>query len=98
MIDAVKITNNIFEFIVDPLVAILAFIAIFYFIITTIRFLLNGDGGKRGELIKQMLWSVVGMFIIFSVWTIFTFVERITESNYVGPEDMVYFEDFEIIG
>lgn len=65
------IINKIFDVIVIPAVEILFLIAIFIFIWGVFKLISNaGDSGAREEGKNTIIWSVVGMFIMVSVYGI----------------------------
>ena len=63
--------------IINPLILLLVAVSFVYFIYSVIRFLSidPGDkGGKRIEARNSILWGIVGMLIMFSVYGIIHFV------------------------
>ena len=80
-----EFANRLLEHIVDPLIALMAFIALLFFIITAARIIYNTDSYDRSKIMTQLWWSIFGIFIIFSVWTILTFVGRLANSD-ISPE------------
>ena len=69
--------NNLNRLILNPLILLLFAVAFIYFIYSVIRFLSidAGDKGtKRIEARNSILWALVGMLIMFSVYGIIRFV------------------------
>lgn len=76
-----EISDNLFEHIVDPIMGAMALVAILLFAITAIKLIRNADSVDRKDLFTRLGWSIFGIFIIVSVWTIIAFVGRLAESN-----------------
>jgi hypothetical protein len=62
----------IYREILNPIIAFLFALALVLFIYGIVEFLWSGDNNeeKRTEGKKHLLWGVVGMFIMFSVYGI----------------------------
>ena len=57
--------NDLFTIIID----LLAGLALVYFLWGATQFIMNGgDEKKREEGRQQMIWGIVGLFIMISVW------------------------------
>ena len=80
-LSAKEIADNLFDHIVNPLMAGMLFIAILFFIITAIKIIAGAEATDRKDLFTKLGWSIAGIFIITSVWTIITFVSRLAESD-----------------
>lgn len=77
-----EILDNIIEQIVNPLIYLLVGLAVIYFLYGVFNFVRNAENSeKRAEGAKHILWGVIGIAIIFSV---FAFVRVI--QNTIGPE------------
>ena len=85
-ISAKEIANNLLDHIVNPLMAGMLFIAILIFIIIAIKLIAGAESTDRKDLFTKLAWSIVGIFIIVSVWTIIHFVGRIAESDILNNE------------
>ena len=72
--------NRLFEQIIDPITALLAFVAIILLIYAVFRFM-RSSSGDRDPSFKGLAMAVFGIFIIFSIWTIFSFVSRLATSE-----------------
>ena len=80
-LSATEFANNLFDHIVDPLIALMAFIAILYLVFSVIRVIANSESNNRPAQFKHLFWSVIGIFVIFSIWTVITFIGRLAESD-----------------
>ena len=80
-LSAKNIADNLFDHIVNPLMAGMLFIAILFFIIISIKLIAGAESTERKDLFTKLGWSIVGIFIITSVWTIISFVGRLAESD-----------------
>lgn len=66
-----KVLDNI----VNPLVTLVFALATVIFLWGVYQYMISdADGGKRAEGAQHILWGVVGMFIMVSVWGIIRFV------------------------
>lgn len=78
-----ELATNLFDHIVNPLIAIMLFIAILIFIVIAIKLIAGAESADRKDLFTKLGWSIAGIFIIVSVWTIIHFVGRLAESKVV---------------
>jgi hypothetical protein len=77
-----NILNNIIDFIVNPLILLLIGLAVIYFLYGVFNFVRNADKpDERAIGARHILWGIIGIAIIFSV---FTFVKVI--QNTIGPD------------
>ncbi len=95
---AAEFGNRIITILVDPLIALMAFLALLLFIFAAIRFIHNADSAsERGEMFKRMAIIIFGIFIIFSIYTIFSFISRLANSDIdLKPKD-VEFGEYELV-
>ena len=76
----------------------MAFIALLLFIITAIRFMYNSESSdKRSSMFKSMAIIVLGIFVIFSIYTIFVFVGRLANSDIALIKEKVHFGEYKLI-
>ena len=80
-LSAKEIANNLFDHIVNPLMAGMLFIAILFFIIVAIKLIAGAEATDRKDLFTKLGWSIAGIFIITSVWTIIGLVSRLAERD-----------------
>ena len=70
-----KIVNNITELFLNPIIYLLISLSVMYFFWGLTLFILNADEeGKRVEGRNHMMWGIIGLFIIFSVWGIINII------------------------
>ena len=63
--------GNIYEQILNPFILLLFALALVFFIWGAARFIWKNDSDTEREIGAQhMIWGVVGMFIMVSVWGI----------------------------
>lgn len=63
------LVNLILRQIIDPLIRILVALAIVYFIWGVVKYISHGgDENKRTEGYKTMIYGVIALFVIVSVW------------------------------
>ena len=80
--------QKVLDVILNPLITLLFALAFLYFAYGIIRFLsASGDdkSGKRIEARNSILWGIVGMVIMFSVYGIINFV---LGTFGIGPNDV----------
>ena len=80
-LSAKEVANNLFDHIVNPLMAGMLFVAILFFIIIAIKLIAGAESTERKDLFTKLGWSIAGIFIITSVWTIIAFVSRLAERD-----------------
>jgi len=67
--------NNIFVVIFNPLIMLMFFIAFVFFAFGIIKMLANpGDENKRSEGKSHILWGIVGMTIMLTVYGIISLI------------------------
>jgi len=63
---------------IQAAIPLLIAIAVLYFIWGVVQFIINaGDEGARAEGKTKMIWGVVGLFIIISVWGLVALLQSI---------------------
>ncbi|HEY9583041.1 MAG TPA: hypothetical protein VJK09_01880 [Candidatus Paceibacterota bacterium] len=65
------------EQIVSRLIPVLVALALIYFIVGLIRFVIAADAEKREDGKKMMLWGIISLFVIVSIWGIITYIAGI---------------------
>lgn len=78
-----KIQDNILDVIINPALTLATTVAFALFIWGVFRFLVNRttnpDEVDKGK--KHMLWGIIGLFILLSIWSIFIFIGKVFDSN-----------------
>ncbi len=68
---AIDFARNLSTYIVNPIIGIIFAAGLAYFLWGLMVFIFNaGNESKRSEGRQHMLWGLVGMFIMMSVFTI----------------------------
>jgi hypothetical protein len=76
-----KIVSNITDLFITPIIYLLVSLAVMYFFWGLTIFILNADDLKqRTEGKNHMIWGIIGLFIIYSVWGIINFVDATVNS------------------
>ena len=73
-------TNTITTLIdlIEAVIPLLIAIAVLYFIWGVVQFIINsGDEAARAEGKTKMIWGIVGLFIIVSVWGLVAFLQDV---------------------
>ena len=93
-----QFANRLLDNIVEPLIVLMAFTALLIFIAIAIRFISKADSSEqRAGMFKSMAIIIFGIFIIFSIWTIFTFVGRLANSDTNIIRDEAEFRPYELL-
>ena len=97
-LSAAEFGNRILDVLVSPLIALMAFLALLVFIVAAIRFMYLADAsGDRQGIFKRMIIIIIGLFIIFSIYTIFAFVGRLAGSPIQLRRDTVEFRQYDLV-
>ena len=76
------ILNNVITYIVNPLIYLLIGVAVIYFLWGVFNFVRNADSAeKRPDGARHILWGIIGIAIMFSVFTLVKVIQ-----NTVGPD------------
>lgn len=67
--------NKVNAYILNPLLEVLFAVAFIYFIYSIIQ-LVQAEGDKKNDARKAVTWSIVGMFIMISVYGIINVVVK----------------------
>ena len=68
---------TLIEQIVSRLIPVLVALALIYFIVGLIRFVIAADQEKREDGKSMMWWGIVALFVIVSIWGIVTYIANI---------------------
>ena len=80
-LSAKDLADNLFDHIVDPLMGLMLLVSILIFIWIGVQLIRNSDSTDRKDLFTKLAWSIFGIFIIISVWTIIGFVADLAGSD-----------------
>ena len=73
--DITTFLQKVDKFVLNPTILLLFAVATVYFIYGIIKYLsLDPSDGKRSEARDAIIWGLVGMLIMFSVYGIISFV------------------------
>jgi len=72
------VVKNLFTLVIDPIVSLIFAAAILYFVYGVFKYIKGADDGEaRATGGKHIIWSVVGIFIMISVWGILYFLKNL---------------------
>ena len=54
--------------IINTIILILMALAVLYFVIAVIRYIMAKEEKAKGEARNNMIYGIIGLFVIFSVW------------------------------
>lgn len=76
-----KLTN-----IGNTIIEILIAFAVLYIIFQTVRFIMKGDSpDERKEIGKGIMWGIVGLFVILSIWGLVNILSNTFRTNTNAP-------------
>src|SRR3990167_5952691 len=79
--------GNVKQMIVDPLITLLFALAVVYFLYGLVEFMMNQDNDEKKTTGKShMVWGVVGIAIMISVFAILTVIIDTFEIKGVNPK------------
>jgi len=83
-------TLNLINRFLNALVPMIITLAIIWFFWGLARYLMSiGDEGKRGEAIQTMIWGIVAIFVMVSIWGIIKLLQstfKVGDTNPVVPK------------
>lgn len=81
------LVNRFVDFIIDPAILLIFTFGFFLFIWGLVQFLWNLDeGGENSSGKQHMLWGIVGMLIMVSVYGIINIVDNTFGINSANPD------------
>lgn len=79
--------SNVNNYILNPLIYLLFAIALVFFLYGVVEFIANADNEEKRMIGKShMLWGVVGLGIMFGVWSILQIVVNTLGIEGINPE------------
>lgn len=83
--DISTLLNNVNQYILNPIIVLLFVLAFLYFLVGIVKLIAGAGNEKVRETGKQnMLWGLVGMFIMFGVFGIINIILK--TFGITGPE------------
>jgi hypothetical protein len=71
------IVQKLFALVINPLVQLIFAGAVFYFLWGVFKYIRAADDpSERAQGGRHIIWSVVGIFIMISVWGIISIIKR----------------------
>jgi uncharacterized membrane protein YcgQ (UPF0703/DUF1980 family) len=65
------------SYIINPLIILMFSVALAFFLYGVVEFIMNADKADEREIGQQhIMWGVIGMFIMFSVFVILRLIEN----------------------
>ena len=78
-----QLIHNIISDVIKPVIPLLIGLAVVFFIIGIIKFIASaGDEDKRREGKNIMVWGIIGLFVIVSMWGL---VGLLSNTFFGGP-------------
>lgn len=93
-----EILNNFVTYIINPAILLVFTAGFFMFVWGLVQFLMAlNSGGENEEGKKHMLWGVIGMFIMASVYGILALLDNTFELGaFSGTPDMSRYENINL--
>jgi len=80
--------RNVNDMIINPLIAFLFALAIAFFLYGVLEFFLNQENEEAKTKGKShMIWGVIGITIMMSVFTIMNIILSTLDINYIDPKE-----------
>lgn len=81
-----QILRNFVTYIIDPAILLVFTAGFFLFVWGLVQFMMNlNKGGENEEGKQHMLWGIVGMFLMASVYGIVTLLDNTFELGAFSP-------------
>ena len=93
-----QILKNFVTYLINPAILLIFTAGFFLFVWGLVQFLLNLDkGGENDEGKQHMLWGIVGMFVMASVYGIIALLDNTFELGaFSGTPDMSRYENINL--
>ena len=75
-----KLTN-----IGNTIIEVLIAFAVLYIIFNVVRFIMAGDSEKRDPIRNSIMWGIVGLFVILSIWGLVNILSNTFRTNTNAP-------------
>lgn len=83
-----QLLQNFQTYIIDPAILLIFTAGFLVFLWGLVQFMWHlKDGADHNEGVQHMLWGVVGMFIMVSVWGIMTLIANTIGADISNPAD-----------
>ena len=73
----------------DQLVVVLIALAVVWFIWNVIRYTMSDDEEKKGKAKGQMIWGIIAIAVIVSIWGLVAILQGIFGVQSTGPQGNV---------
>jgi hypothetical protein len=74
------------KYLLDQLVVLLISLAVVWFIWNVIRYTMSSDEDKKSLAKSQMIWGVIAIAVIVSIWGLVAILQGIFGVNSTGPQ------------
>lgn len=71
-----QLLGRFVDFVITPIIMIIFTAGFFLFVWGLVQFLWNLDEGSHEEGKRHMVWGIVGMFVMVSVWGILMLLQQ----------------------
>lgn len=85
--------SNINEKLIPPVFSLLIIMAMTFFAYNAV-FFIWGERDKAQRFRDRLLWSLIAIFVIFSIWGIIAFFQNSFPSLKQGPENFNFESDY----
>ena len=76
------------KFLLDQLVVFLIALAVVWFIWNVIRYTMSEDSEKKDAAKSQMIWGIIAIAVIVSIWGLVSLLQNIFGVNTDGAQDV----------
>ncbi|MBI4079738.1 hypothetical protein HY414_00730 [Candidatus Kaiserbacteria bacterium] len=93
-----QLLENFVTYIINPAILVIFTAGFFLFVWGLVQFILDLDkGANREQHIQHMLWGIVGMFVMASVYGILALLDNTFDLDaFSGTPDMSRWQDINI--
>ena len=93
-----QLLRNFVTYIIDPAILVIFTAGFFLFVWGLVQFIVNlNEGAEQKEGKQHMLWGIIGMFVMSSVFGILTLLDNTFELGaFSGTQDMSRYENINL--
>lgn len=83
---ASELIGRLVTYIIDPAILVVFATAFFLFVFGIVQFIWKLDEGAQNDGKQHMLWGIVGMLIMVSVWGIIALIDNTFKLEISNPD------------
>jgi succinate dehydrogenase/fumarate reductase cytochrome b subunit len=83
---ASNLIDKLVDYIIDPIILLIFAAGFFLFVWGIVQFLWKLDEGAQNDGKRHMLWGIVGMLVMVSVYGIITLIDETFDLDIASPD------------